>query len=186
MLKIQFFYTILSRFSKREKVVFYTALFFISLTLVDRLMISPVIYKIKSLNKEIQAKETEIKGNLRLLTHKDRILAESKQYSSYASSLRSEEEEMTSFLKEIENSANKTSIYLIDMKPGGVKEVDSSKRYFVNLNCEAQMEQLVNFMHDIENSDKLLIVDKYQISPKSKESSSIVRCRMTISKVALP
>ena len=47
------------------------------------------------------------------------------------------------------------------------------------------MEQLVDFMYNIENSDKLLMIEKYQISPKSKESS-VAKCAMSISKIVIP
>jgi Tfp pilus assembly protein PilO len=92
---------------------------------------------------------------------------------------------MVSLLKEIESFANKSSVYLVDMKPAGLKPSDSSKKYLISLNCEAQMEQLSDFMYNIENSNKLLTIEKYQISPKSKESS-VVRCSMSIAKIIMP
>jgi pyridoxal/pyridoxine/pyridoxamine kinase len=130
-------------------------------------------------------RETAIRRNAHVVIQKDRILSEVAKYNSFLSSAKSEDEEATSFLKEIENLANKSSVYLIDMKPAGVKDLGSSKRYLLNLNCEAQMEQLTDFMYNIENSNKLLAIDKYQISPKSKESS-IAKCSISISKIVIP
>ena len=184
MIKPQALYTFLSHLSKREKVVVYATAFFISLMLLDRMIISPISGKINSLDKEIQAKESDVKKNLRILAQKNRILTESAKYSFFLAGSKSEEEEMTFILKEIENMANKSSVYLIDLKPGGVKTVGSSKKYAVNLTCEAQMEQLTEFMYDIESSDKLLTIEKYQIGPKSKESS-VARCTMSISKIGM-
>lgn len=185
MFKIQTFYTILARLSKREKLILYVAVSFVSLTLLDRLIISPSFSKMKSLNREIQEKESGIKKNLHILAQKDRILAESAKYNSFLSSPESGEDQLTSLLKEIENYANKASVYLIDMKPSGVKDIGPSKKYLINLNCEAQVEQLTNFMYNIENSSELLTIEKYQISPKAKESS-VARCSMTISKIIIP
>lgn len=185
MLKMQFLYTILARLSKREKLVLYGAALFVSLALLDRVIIGPIYSKIKSLDEEIGEKESGIKKSLRVLAHKDRILADSAQYSSFLDDFKSKEEEMTSILKEIENMADKASIYLIDMKPGGLKESGSSRRYVVNLNCEAQIEQFVDFIYNIEKSDTLLTVEKYQITPKSKDSS-VARCKMSISTIVVP
>ena len=185
MLKIQSLYTILARLSKREKTVLYAAVFFISLTLLDRLIVYPIFSKIEGLNKEIQAREAGIKKNLHILAHRDRILAESVKYSALLSSARSEKEEMTFLLKEIESLANESSVYLIDMKDAGLKNLGSSKKYFITLNCEAQVEQLTDFMYNIESSNRLLSIEKYQISPKSKDSS-VARCSMSISKLAVP
>lgn len=185
MLKIQALYTVLARLSRREKTVLYAAVTFVSLTMLDRLIISPVFAKMRSLTREIQEKEAGIKKNLHILAQKDRILAESAHYSSFLSSVESYEDQMTALLKEIEGYANKTSVYLIDMKPADIKDTGSSKKYLINLNCEAQMEQLTGFMYNIENSSELLTIEKYQLSPKAKESS-VAKCSMTISKIIIP
>ena len=184
MLKFQEFYKFLSRLSKREKFVFYGALFFVSITLLDRLIISPISSKMKSLDKEIKEKEDTIRNSLRIVTQKDRILAAKNKYSSFSNALESEEEEVTSLLKEIEVLANKSSVYLVDMKPASAKGSAGSKKYLINLNCEAQMEQLVDFIYNVENSNELLTIEKYQISPKSK-ASSVVKCSIYISKISI-
>ena len=183
--KPQTFYNFVARLSKREKIIFYAAVSFVSLTLLDRLIISPIYSKIKSLNEEIQERESSIKKNLNILDQKDRISSEITKYTTFLSSTESDEEEMTSLLKEIEGLANKSSVYLVDMKPAGLKSAGSSKKYLISLNCEAQMEQLTDFMYNIENSIKLLTIEKYQIAPKSKESS-VVRCSMSIAKIVMP
>ncbi|MFH0838764.1 MAG: GspMb/PilO family protein [Candidatus Omnitrophota bacterium] len=184
MLKLQDVYTLLSRLSKREKTILYVALSVFTITLLDRLIIYPISSKIKSLNSEIQEKELAIKKNLRIWLKKDKILAESARYSEVFVFSKSDEEELTTVLKEIETLANRSSVYLIDMKPAGLKQVGSSKRYMVNLNCEAQMEQLIEFMYNIENSNKILTIEKYQITPKARESS-VAKCSMSIAKILL-
>lgn len=183
--KLQSLYSALGRLSKREKMIFYGAVIIVSATLLDRVVLYPIYFRMESLNKDIKDKSAGIKRNLRLLAQKDKILAESVKYSVYTSIPKSEDEETTSLLKEIENLANKSSVYLVDMKPSGQKDMGSSKKYLVNLNCEGQMEQLTEFMYNIENSSKLLGIEKYQISPKSKESS-VAKCSMAISKIVIP
>jgi Tfp pilus assembly protein PilO len=185
MIKLQALYAYLAHLSKREKFVFYIALVFISLAALDRLIVSPISLKIKSLNKEIETSEANIKNDLHILSQKDRILSESARYTSFLSSNKTEEEEITGLLKEVENLANKASAYITDMKPAPTKELGSSKKYLVNLNCEGQMEQIINFMYNIEDSSKLLVIEKYQISPKSKESG-VATVSMTISKTVIP
>jgi hypothetical protein len=100
-------------------------------------------------------------------------------------SYKSDDEETTSMLKLIESLADEAEIYLIDLKPRGIENAGSAKRYLVDMNCEAQMEQLTDFMYNIESSGQLLAVDRYQVSPKSKDSS-VARCKITISKIVIP
>jgi cell division protein FtsL len=173
----------LGRLNKKEKVIFYAAVFTVALLIFDRAIISPVFYKIRSLNKEIRDKQSDIKKNLRILSQKDRILAQGTKYGSFlGNSQITDDEQVTLLLKELESLASKSSVYLVDMKPSGIKESGSSKKILINLNCEAQMEQLVDFMYNIENSSSLISIEKYQITPKTKESS-VAKCSISVYKV---
>lgn len=185
LLKIESLNAFLARFSKREKLILYYTIFFVSLMLLDRMIVFPIYSRIQELNKKIREEEEGIKRSLRIAAQKDRISLESARFGSFLSEAKSEEEEMTVLLREAENLAGRTSVYIVDMKPAGVKEIGAFKKYFVNLNCEAQMEQIVNFMYSIENSNKLLTVEKYQMAPKSKESTVVV-CSISISKISMP
>ncbi len=185
MLKLKAVYSVLSRLSKREKLVLYGAVLFVFLMLLDRMIIYPVFHRMEYLDEEIKNRESIVRKNMHILAQKDRILSESTKYAPFLSSLKSEEEEITSLLKEVEVLANKASVYLVDLKPVGSKDVGTSKKYIVSLNCEAQMEQVINFMYSIENSSKLLLIEKYQITPKSRDSS-VAKCSLTISKIVMP
>lgn len=180
---IQTLYATLARLSKREKLVLYAAVSFVSLAILDRLIINPVFSRLESLDKEIRERESGIKKALHILAQRDRILAEGRKYGSFLSG--DSEEEITSILKEIENLANKNSVYLIDLKPAGLKGAGSYNKYLISLSCEAQMEQIVGFMYDIGSSNRLLAIERYQINPKSKESS-VVQCSMSIAKIVMP
>lgn len=185
MLKfIQPFQAFFARLSKREKFVFYGALFFVSLTLIDQLVVSPVFSKIKFLDAEIEDREALIKSSIKIVNQKERILSARDKYGYLSSGFSSSDAEVTSLLKEIEGMSNRSSVYLVDMKPSSIKG-GSSEKFMISLSCEAQMEQLVDFMYNIENSDKLLMIEKYQISPKTKDSS-VAKCVMSISKVVIP
>ncbi|MCX5694082.1 MAG: GspMb/PilO family protein [Candidatus Omnitrophica bacterium] len=183
LLNVQMLQVFLGRLSKKDRTIFYVIVAIVSLLILDRAIISPVFSKICSLNKEIQDKQATIKKNLRILTQKDKILAQSSKYSSFlGDSQMTEDEQVTAVLKELESLASKSSVYLIDMKPAGAKGSGSSKKIYVNLNCEAQMEQLVDFMYNMENSSNLISIEKYQLTPKAKESS-VAKCSISVYKV---
>lgn len=87
-------------------------------------------------------------------------------------------------MKEVETLANKSTVYLLDMKPGTVKQSATSKEYTVTLNCEGELRRLIEFIYAIETSKKLLKTEKMQISVKSKESDTL-KCSLLISKIIL-
>lgn len=172
----------LSRLNKREKLVFYGAVIFISLALVDRLVIGPVFSKLKVLDSRIRQESEIIRKNARIVAEKERIAAVSSQLSAYSRKTGTQEEEVAHLLGEVEKLARKTSLYIVDMKPLGVSEDSVSRKYSVDLNCEAQMEQIANFMYEIESSQILFFVETFNITPKSQDSS-VAKCNMRISSV---
>jgi hypothetical protein len=123
--------------------------------------------------------------NIKILQQRTRIEREEKKYASYSAQARSEEEETAAFLREIENLATTASVYLIDLKPSGVKTEGLIKKFLVNVSCEAEMEKLIVFMHSIENADVLMHVGAFSIGPKSKQSS-VDRCELLVYKIVLP
>jgi Tfp pilus assembly protein PilO len=180
-----FLKNLLSRFSEREKFILYATVAVVSLVLVDRLIVGPVIDRIGYLNKQIDREKVLIKNTMLITSQKDKILKEIQKYNAFSVKSTTPEEEITSLLKEIENLANKSSVYLVNIKPKGAAENDFYKEYVVDLNCEAQMEQLIGFMHAIESSNKILKINEYNIAPKSRDSTTAV-CRMTVSKLVIP
>jgi len=185
MINFSVFQDFFSKLSKRERLIFYSACFFIFLFLLDRLVVGPSFSKMKSQEEEIEEKKTIIKKDLYILSIKDRILEESKKYEPFFSKTKNLDAEVTSILKEIENLANKSSVYLVYIRPGEVVEEGPFKNILINLSCEAEMTQIINFLYSIENSSKLLTVERYVISPKT-EASSLAQCRMTVSKIVIP
>lgn len=187
MLKIQLkvLQDFLAHLSKRERTVFYGAVFFVSMALLDRLIIHPITSRIQFFNEAIEQKESDIRKSLRIISQKDRILQESQRYATFMIRSRSDEEEISSLLKEIENLASEAEVYLVDLKPREPRDMGAYKKYIISLNCEAQMEQIAYFIYNIENSNKLMAIERYQIGPKSK-GSSIAKCSMVISKIGIP
>jgi len=176
----------IQKLSRREKLVFFGALIFVSLALTDRLIIRTFFGILSNQDKQIRDKETQIKASLRVMSQKDRIELQHTNYKSYLGSAKTENEEFTSILKVLDSLAPvQPGFNLVDMKPAGVKESAASKKYLVTLNCEGTMEKLTEFMYNIETSTKLLAVDKYEITPKSKDTN-LAKCSMTISNLVLP
>lgn len=174
----------LNKLSKREKLVLYGAAAFLSVAFFDRAIFSPIYTRLGSVDKDIAGKEAAIKRNMKILAQKDRIELEAAEYKSFMAAEGSEDEEIAVLMKELETIAAKSSVYVIDMKPGTTQKEAAAKRFQVTLNCEAQLAQLTDFMYGIETSKKILSVDRFALTLKSKDGST-VKCSMTVSKIIL-
>jgi hypothetical protein len=174
-----------SRLSGRERTIFYSTVFVVSLVLLDRLILAPILSKIADLDEIIKVQEQAVEQGLLIVGQEKRIGSESGLYSAYLSGPLAEEKEITAFLQEVEEVAKASSVYLIDIKPAGSSADEVSKRYLVKLNVEAQMDQVLNFFYNITTFGALLKIENYQLRPKA-EGLSVVTCNITISKTIIP
>ncbi len=156
----------------------------LGVVLVDRLVLGPIGGKLASLSAAIGEEEAAIRQSLHVLVQKNRILAEGKEFAGYSVEAKNPEEEMTTLLRELESTAEQSSVSLIYVKPASTKEEKGTRKYLASLECEAQMEQVAGFFHAIESSPRLLKIERFQIVPKSRDSS-IARCSLTVSKTVV-
>ncbi len=176
---------ILSKLKKREKITVAVAVIAVSMALLDRLVISPVADNMGSLDDRITHARAEVSKDVRILAQRKFIETQEKKYAAYVTQARSDEEETAALLKTIENLASSTSVYLVDLKPAGVVKEGLVKKFMVRVSCEAQMDQLVSFMHKLESADVIMRIGAFSISPKS-DQSSVASCDLLIYKIVLP
>jgi len=100
-------------------------------------------------------------------------LTEAKKYSHFSLDAGNDEEEIAELSKEIEGLATQASVYIVDMKSKGIIRSEGEIRYTLDLSCEAKMEQLIRFMYQVENANSLIKVSKYNMAPKTKQSSLV-------------
>lgn len=176
---------ILSKLSPREKIILYAVIISVSLAFLDKAVILPVAGKFGQLNEEILVQEKVLAKNTRNLLQKDTVAIEHKQFENYSKPAGSDEEEMAKFLNNVEKYARESAVYLADIKPRPVIEIDFYKKYTVEVNSEGEMKGLIGFLYKIENSEGLMNIEKLQFSPK-KAGSPVVEGVVVISKILIP
>jgi len=175
------------RLSFRERLVLYAACFVLFALLFDRLILNQIIRKIGFYNSEIGKQEVLIKKNLRILEQKQKIEGEEKQYASFYPAQKglSRDEEVSALLKTIENMAKDYSLKIINLKPVDSEASGVSGEYLITLECEAKVDDFINFVYNIEYSKDILRVKKFNIIPQSPEST-LAKFIITISKIIVP
>ena len=165
--------TFFGKLSKREKLLLYGAAVTIAFLASDRLLIRPIVRTFQSFGLELQTLEVNIKTSVRLLSQKDRIAEEATRYASYAVEAKTAEEENASLLKYIEELAHESDLNLLYVKPAAVKTEGRIKKYFVTLECQGLMSQVIVFFHSVENAPLPLKIEKYTIQPAAKGSATL-------------
>lgn len=174
----------LSRLSKRERYILYITVVVVISVLFEKVVLSPIMERLNKLNREIFIQEKKLERYVRILAQEDLIASEYKKYTPFIRQSRSDEEQMSELLSEIEKMANKTSIFLTDIKPGKIEKVGRYREYSIKIGTESEIGHLANFIYQLEQSPRLLRVKDFYLTPKKKESP-ILKARMTITQILI-
>jgi len=156
--------------TKKERLGLYFAAIFVSIAMIDRLLLNPFADKLNELDESIEREKIRIQHSYKILSQKEIFDAETVRYQSFlAKPAASDEEESASLLKEIEKMASESNVYVINIKSKGVVREGGAVQHLVEINCEGRMEQIVRFMYYIENADTLLKVSRYNLTPKQRD-----------------
>ncbi len=170
------------KLSPKEKIGLSLALMFVAVASTDRLIISPVRAKFVRINQSIKISEKQLAHDLRNVHQQEEITAEFEKYVEYVSRTGSDEEEVARVLGEIESLARQSSIYLANMKPLTPKEVDFYKEYAVEIEVEADINLLTQFLHQLNTSVQLLRVEKLRLNSKKKGDKTL-KASMLITRI---
>jgi Tfp pilus assembly protein PilO len=176
---------ILTKLSKRERLILYAVIAFVVCALADRFVIRLIGDRFGQLSGEILLQEKLLGKNIRNLVQEDPVINEYKKFEEYLKPAGSDEEEMAKFLSSIEGFARKSTVYLASIKPRPIMKMDAYKKCVADVESEASMEALINFMYQIESSKNLFKIEKIQLVPKSAESS-IIKGYMVVTKILIP
>jgi hypothetical protein len=183
--QIQAVYTWYSTRSKQEKILLYASAVFIFIAFLDRAVVGPIYKRSLELDKAIVDKQAAIKLNMKILAQEKTISKRKAEYSGYSVAETTPEQDTNTLFKEVDDIASKLWKNGVDIKPQQEAQKEKEfKKYQVNIICEAPFDKLIEFMYNIENSRKVLKIEKFTLSLKSKNDTAL-KCTMTVSKVVL-
>lgn len=161
---------IFSRLSKREKAIFYIVVAIIVAFFFDRGVLQPVMDKLSQLNKEILVQEKKLQRSAYILSQEKSIIKEYRKITQHLKQEQSDEKEIAGLLSEIEKLASKCSVFLSNIKPGPTEEVKPYKRYTVEIEVKSEIRYLIDFIYQLEKSQRMLRVKEFYLTPTKKDS----------------
>ena len=165
--------SIVSKFSKRERLIFGVTLLCIAGSLGYVCIIEPIGKRWNVLDAELESARHRLYKNLKLLADKDLLEKEYGTYQEYLDTGASGEEQVPLVLKEIESIALNSQVKITSIKPKGVKEFKHYRGVSIEVVVEGRISQLLKCIYDIEGSRKLLEVERLVLSPKDSQSDSL-------------
>lgn len=201
--------TLFSKFSKRERLFFILTTVVILIIAVYIFIVEPVYKKWDRLGLEFELANSRLLKNTKLLANKESLEKQYERFKEYIQKEGDQEEEMAAVLKEIEATALNCGVKITSIKPKGIKQLipkeatqrsissgsrrdtrevstfgKSYKKFSVELISEATISQFLKFIYELEDSKKLLKVERLVLSVKGTQSD-LLKGTFLIRKISL-
>ncbi|MFH1768840.1 MAG: type 4a pilus biogenesis protein PilO [Candidatus Omnitrophota bacterium] len=177
------FKAFISGLSPKEKKILYIAGGLIFLAVFDRMVIAPISQEARITEDEIDANIALIKKDLLILQYKNKIMADDKDHGFfYVKEDLVQEESIALLLSEVEEIAKKSQIVLTNVNRGAVEEKKDYVQYSLLIECEGKMNNIIDFIYNIDSAQKPIRVYSYEITPQKREDYT-VRCMISVYKI---
>lgn len=171
--------------NKNEKILAIGVVIVVFIYIFKLLIVSPLQEKLSKAGLDIKQAQLLIRKNLELEQKKEFLLKENKRVERYLTLKGSDDEKMTVILSRIESEARKAGLVIIDMKPDTTQESKSLPIiYRIQLNAEADMRMIYNFVYNLENAEILFKFDKLNLSVKD-EATGLMKIEANILGIAI-
>jgi|GEM_PF-6652970 len=168
--------------SSRERTLFYVTLITVGFFLIMRFIISPMRDKLSTLNSQIEQSKQEIDNDKTVLSREKAINDKYEKYKEYFREPKSDADMLGDLIKTVTELANNWSLVIVSNKPA-IEEKDNkgvkTKYYVVSMETEGKMNQLVNFLYELNTKKRIIYIEKIELSPKVKRSDTL-RASITI------
>lgn len=175
----------LNKFSSRERLFFYLGIVILIGLFLYFVVIEPAWNEWQNLNEEIYSKERLLLKNLKILSQREQIAS---LYDRYAENIKmkgSDQEEIAVILREIENVARSSKVYITDIKPLKVDNKEFYKEYFVELEAEGGISNLTKFIYDLQSSKQILKVRRLNLNAKAGKGD-MLKGHIIVTKILIP
>jgi len=174
--------------SKNIRPLMYIASVAAGLYLIYNFVVTPVTLKFKKLDTAIQMQEAKLKKSLEIAGTKDTIDSEYAKHSDRLRQEKTDEEELTSLLSNIESVAQGIPISITDMKPRTIKKMDFHKKLAVDIEVEAKMSEITKFIYNLQNEPNLLKIERLRIKTGSRRRKTLSKLKgyLLVTKILIP
>lgn len=177
----------LDKLATREKVGLAAASFFIFALVVEKLVVQSIVDQSRRLDVDIKAMTVSVAINQDALQSRDRVARDYERVSDVLAKVVSKDEAIADMKGEIDDLARRTKISLQSMehREPVPAEMGYGEEYSVVIgNFEADIQDLLTFLYELQKSPGLLRVGKLSVSPG--KSKGQVKGALAITKVMTP
>lgn len=174
----------LQKLNKREKRLLFITIAIVSGVALYIYCIEPLWNYWNSLDSTINNLTKQLQRSYIILSRAKSIEA---QYAVYESKLKvegSDQEKTAQILRQIETTARNNRVHINDINPQEIQDEEFHKYYVIEVEAEADVLSLLQFVYDLQVAQQALKVTRIQIAANSARPY-VLKTDMLITKVVL-
>ena len=175
---------LLTNLSGREKLFFCLTATVVFLGLVYNFVFKPLGANWSRLNRQILAKEIELKRNIRYLQQEAQTKDAYRQYARYVKEKGLDEKEAASLLSAVEEKARSLGIRVNNIRPKSAEETAIYKKYIIEINCQATMNKYIEYIYKLQGSAQLIKVEKLRLLSQGK-NNPLLKAQLIVTKMVI-
>lgn len=163
------------KITKKHKMIAAVAAGAVLFFWVGRSLVVSLSLRLTHLRQQIKLAEGQLKKGLRVQRNKDTIAADYKICEPYFKRPQGNEKQIfAELLREVERLVSSLGATIVNLTPKAVPDVnDVSKEYKANFRVEASFPQLLEFLSEVQESKRLIKLEKVTITPQGDQASTL-------------
>jgi len=157
------------RLNKKELNLLVLCCIIVISLLIYVFIIEPCVKKYDFFKKEVDEKRIKFLKLQKVLFLKEPVEGAYQEILPSISQIGSDEERFALFLKEVELSSRKSSVYITSLKPIGIIDQGNYKEYLMGMEAEGTMAALAKFLHSLPASKQLIGLKGLRIGRLSQQ-----------------
>ena len=149
--------------------------------LMENVIYQPAVRLSSSWAAKIQLNKGRLTKNRRLIVEGPAIDREYAAYLPFFRQTQGDEATMSLLLSQIESTASRIPLPVLEIKPQKVKGQDFYNDFSINLTLEEEFNKVYRFLYDIQNAPFLFNVEELHLE-KDPLRENFIRCTVTLNK----
>ena len=174
----------IKKLNKREQVLFFAVAGCVALWILYGFICEPLYNKWVKLGKDTELSKIKLKKGIQIFKQKESMDTEYDKYIENFTAVGTDEEEMAVILNEIETKARKSYVRITNMKPRRVVKKKNFRMFYVELDTEASMRNILSFIKTLKDSKFALRVERLSLNSRAKDPSILIG-KMTVSRLGI-
>lgn len=143
-------------------------------------LFKPLLSQLQTVQAQVLAKSITLTKYQRTLGEKAKIRKIYEQYLGLVGETKSAQEEISKFLKEVDEICSRAGVYIIDMKPLTSLEGEPLTKVRLEIEVTAQQSSLGKLLSELRNSKAYIHVDALRASTGAREG---LKCYLVLSRL---